>query len=163
MWNEYRINENYRKINVNKINMLAIMKLIFYFREKNLLIKQVQIFTRNYFQFNSVAQSCPNLCDLMDCSTPGLPVHHHFPESTQTHVHWASDAIQPFHPLPPTSPPAFNLSQHQRLFLWLAYLHHVAKVLELQVQHQSFLWIFRVNFLYSYSTPIWNLVKGQED
>ena len=63
------------------------MKLIFYFREKNLLIKQVQIFTRNYFQFNSVAQSCPNLCDLMDCSTPGLPVHHHFPESTQTHVH----------------------------------------------------------------------------
>ena len=58
-------------------------------------------------QFSSVAQSCPTLCDLMDCSTPGFPVCH------QTHVHWVGDAIQPPHPLPSPSPPALNLSQHQ--------------------------------------------------
>ena len=67
-------------------------------------------------QFNSVAQSCPTLCDPMDCSTPGLPVHHQLPESTQTHVHRVDDAIQPSHPLSSPSPPALNLSQHQGLF-----------------------------------------------
>jgi len=65
--------------------------------------------------FSSVHQSCPTLCDPMNCSTPGLPVHHHLPEFTQTHVHWVSDAIQPSHPLSSPSPPAFNLSQHQGL------------------------------------------------
>ena len=60
--------------------------------------------------FPSVAQSCPTLCDPMDCSTPGFPVHHHLPELAQTHVHWVSDAIQPSHPLPSPSPPAFNQS-----------------------------------------------------
>ena len=64
-------------------------------------------------QFSSVAQLCPTLCDPMDCSTPGLPVHHQIPEFTQTHVHWVGDAIQPSHPLSLPSPPAFNLSQHQ--------------------------------------------------
>ena len=64
-------------------------------------------------QFSSVAQSCPTLCDPMSCSTPGLPVHHQLPEFTQTHVHWVSNAIQPFHPLSSPSPPTFNLSQHQ--------------------------------------------------
>ena len=68
------------------------------------------------YQFSSVAQACPTLCDPMDCRTPGLPVHHQLPEFTQTHVHRVSDAIQPFHPLPSPSPPAFNLSQHQVLF-----------------------------------------------
>ena len=68
------------------------------------------------FQFSSVTQSCPTLCDPMDCSTPGLPVHHQFPEFTQTHVHRVSDAIQPSHPLPSFSPPAFNLFQHQVLY-----------------------------------------------
>ena len=67
-------------------------------------------------QFSSVAQSCPTLCDPMDCSTPGLPVHHQPPEITQTHVHRVSDAIHPSHPLSSPSPPTFNLSQHQSLF-----------------------------------------------
>ena len=70
-------------------------------------------------QFSSIAQSCPTLCDPMDCSTPGLPVHHHLLEFTQTHVLWAGDAIQPSHPLSSPSPPAFNLSQHQGLFKWV--------------------------------------------
>ena len=64
-------------------------------------------------QLSSIAQSCPILCDPMNCSTPGLPVHHHLPELTQTHVHWVSDAIQPPHPLLFPSPPALNFSQHQ--------------------------------------------------
>ena len=67
-------------------------------------------------QFSSVAQSCPTLCDPMNHSTPGLPVHHHLPEFTQTHVHRVSDAIQPSHPLSSPSPPAPNPSQHQSLF-----------------------------------------------
>ena len=67
-------------------------------------------------QFRSVSQSCPTLCKPMDCTTSGLPVHHQFPEFTQTHVHWISDAIQASHPLSSPSPPAFNLSQHQALF-----------------------------------------------
>ena len=69
-------------------------------------------------QFSSVAQSCPTLCEPMDCSMPGLPVHHQLPEVTQTHVHCDSDAIQPSHPLSSPSPTAFNLSQHQGLFKW---------------------------------------------
>ena len=72
-------------------------------------------------QFSSVAQSCPTLWDPMNRSTPGLPVHHHLPEFTQTHVHWVSDAIQPSHPLSSPSPPAFNLSQHQDLFQWVSF------------------------------------------
>ena len=67
-------------------------------------------------QFSSVSQSCPTLCDPMNRSTPGLPVHHHHPEFTETHVHRVSDAIQPSHPLSSPSPPTFNLSQHQALF-----------------------------------------------
>ena len=70
----------------------------------------------NMFQFRSVAQSCLTLCYPMDCSTPGLPVHHQLPEFTQTHVHGVGDAIQPSHPLSSPSPPTFNLSQHQGLF-----------------------------------------------
>ena len=98
-------------------------------------------------QFSSVAQLCPTLCDSMDCSMPGLPVHHQLPEITQTHVHWVSDAIQPFHPLLSPSPPAFNISQHQGTFWWVSSLQQVAKVLEFQFQHQSFQWIFRTDFL----------------
>ena len=67
-------------------------------------------------QFSSVAQSCPTLCDLMDCSTPGFPVHHQLPELSQTHIYRVINAIQPSHPLSSPSPPAFNLSQHQGLF-----------------------------------------------
>ena len=85
-----------------------------------------------------VTQSCLTLCNLMDCSTPGFPVHHQLLELAQTCVHWDDDAIQLSHPLSSPSPPAFNLSQCQGLFWWLSYSHQVAKVLELQLQHQSF-------------------------
>ena len=78
-------------------------------------------------QFSSVAQLCPTLCDAMDCSTPGLPVHHQLPEFTQTHVHWVGDAIQPSHLLSSPSPPAFNLSQHKDLFKWVSSSHGWSK------------------------------------
>ena len=84
-------------------------------------------------QFSSVAQSCPTLCDPMNCSTPGLPVHYHLPEFTKTHVHRVGDAIQPSHPLSSPSPPAPNRSQHQCLFQWVNSSHEVAKVLESQL------------------------------
>ena len=95
----------------------------------------------------SVIQLCPTLWDSMDCSTPGLPVHHQHLELAQTHVNWVSDVIQPSHPLLSPSPSAFNLSQHQGLFKWVITSHQVAKVVELQLQHQSFQWLFRTAFL----------------
>ena len=98
-------------------------------------------------QFSSVAQLCLTLCDPMDCSTLGLPVHHHLPDFTQTYVHWVGDAIQPPHHLLSASPPVFNLSQHQNLFKWISSSHQVAKVLEFQLQQQSFQWIVRTDFL----------------
>ena len=81
------------------------------------------------YSYSSVAQSCLTPCDPINCSMPGLPVHHQLPESTQTHVHWVGDAIQPSHPLSSPSPPALNLSQHQGLFQWVSSSHQVAKVL----------------------------------
>ena len=96
---------------------------------------------------SSVAQSCLTLGDPMGCSTPGLPVHRQLPEFTQTHVHWVGDAIQPSHLLSFPFPPAFNLSQHQDLFKWVSSSLQMAKVLEFQLQHQSFQWIFRTDFL----------------
>ena len=84
-------------------------------------------------QFNSVTQSCLTLCDPMDCSMPGFPVHHQLPELAQTHVHWFGDAIQPSHPLSSPSP-AFNHLHHQGLFQWVSSFHQVAKVLEFQLQ-----------------------------
>ena len=98
-------------------------------------------------RFSSVAQSCPTLCDPMDCSTPGLPVHHQLPELAQTHVHQVNDAIEPSHPLSSPSPPTFNLFQHEGLFQWVSSSHQVAKVLEFQLQHHSFQWIFMTDFL----------------
>ena len=82
--------------------------------------------------FSSVAQSCPTLCDPMNRSMPGLPVHHQLPEFTQTHVHRVGDAMHPSHPLSSPSPPAPNPSQHQTLFQWVNSSHEVAKVLEFQ-------------------------------
>ena len=79
-------------------------------------------------QFSSVAQLCPTLCDPMNRSTPGLPVHHHLPEFTQTHIHEVSDAIQPSHPLSSPSPPAPNPSQRQSLFQRINSSHEVAKL-----------------------------------
>ena len=98
-------------------------------------------------QFSSVAQWCPTLCDPMNRSTPGLPVHHQLLEFTQAHVHWVGDAIQPSRPLSSPSPPTFSLSQHKGLVKWVSCLHQVAKVLELQLQYQSFQRIFRTDFL----------------
>ena len=98
-------------------------------------------------QFSSVSQLCPTLCNPLNCSTPGLPVHHQYLKFTQTHIHRVSDAIQPSHPLLSPSPPAPNSSQLQSLFQWVNSLHQVAKVLEFQLQHQSFQWIFRTDFL----------------
>ena len=91
-------------------------------------------------QFSAVAHLCVTLCNPMDCSTPGLPVHHQLPEFTQTHVHWVGDAIQP-------SPPAINPSQHQGLFQWVSSSHQGNKVLEFQLQHQSFEWTLRTDLL----------------
>ena len=98
-------------------------------------------------QFSSVTQLSLTLCDPTDCSMPGLPVHHQLRKFTQTHVHWVSDAIQPSHPLFSPSPPTFNLSQHQGLFQWVSSSHQVAKVLEFQLQHQSFQWTLRTDLL----------------
>ena len=98
-------------------------------------------------QFSSVAQSCPTLCDPMNCSTPNLPIHHQLLEFTQTRVHRARDAIQPSHPLSSPSPPAPNPSQHQSLFQWVSSSHEVATVLEFQLQHHSFQRNPRANLL----------------
>ena len=92
--------------------------------------------------YSSVSKSCPALCDPMNRSTPGLPVHHQLPEFTQTHVHWLNDAIQPSHPLSSPSPPAFNLSQHQGLFKWISSLHRWPK-------YWSFTFIISLSNAYS--------------
>ena len=96
--------------------------------------------------FCSVTKLSLTLCDPMNCSTPSFHILHYLPEPAQTHVHWISDAIQPSHSLSPSTP-ALNLSQHQDLFKWVGFSHQVAKVLEFQLQHQSFQWIFRTDFL----------------
>ena len=98
-------------------------------------------------QSSPVAESWPILWHPMDCSTPGFPVHHPLPELTQTPVHRVSDAIQPSHPLWSPSPPDFNLFQHQSLFRWVSSSHQVAKILEFLLQHQSFQWTPRTDFL----------------
>ena len=98
-------------------------------------------------QFSSAAQLCLTLGDPMSCSTLGLPVQHQLLEPIQTHVHWVRDAIQPSHPLSSPSPPALNLSQHQGLFQWVSSLYPVAKVLEFQLQHQSFQWTPKTDLL----------------
>ena len=98
-------------------------------------------------QFSSVTQSCLTLWDPMNHRTPGLHVHHHLPEFTQTHVHQVSNAIQPSHPLSSPSPPVTNSSQHQSLFQWVNSSHEAAKVLEFQLQHQPFQWTPRTDLL----------------
>ena len=135
LWYNYRRLKNpFQKVTSEKIN-------------KRITLNSITGLNNQWFQFSSVTQSCPTLCDPMDCSTLGLPVHHQHPESTQTHVHWVGDAIQPLHPLSSPSSPALNLSQHQGLFKWLNSLHQVAKVLEFQLQHQFFQWTPRTDLL----------------
>ena len=117
-------------------------------RSKNYTLSNINILLNSVLDlnpvfalfFSSVAQSCPTLWDPMNCSMPGLPVHHQFPEFTQTHVHQVRDAIQPSHPLSSPSPLTPNPSQHQGLFQWVNSSHEVAKVLQFQLQHQSFQW-----------------------
>ena len=130
--------------------------------------QKIQIFSykiNKYWcvQFSSVAQSCPTLCDPLNRSTPGIPVHHQLPKFTQTHVHWVCDAIQPSHPLSSPSPPAFNLSQHQGLFKWVSSSNQVAKVLEFQLQHQSLQWTPRcyhmINIINTAVCCVWKLLK----
>ena len=98
-------------------------------------------------QFSSVTQSCPTLWDPMNHSTPGLPVHHDLQEFNQTHVHRVGTAIQPTHPLLAPSPTTHNPSQHQGLSKWVSSSHQVAKVLEFQLQHESFQWTPRTDLL----------------
>ena len=98
-----------------------------------ILIEKVGRKRRQFSSVSSVTQSCPTLCDPMNCSMPGLPVHHQLPGFTHTHIHRVRDAIQPSHPLSSSSPPALNPSQHQSLFQWVNSSHQVAKVLEFQL------------------------------
>ena len=101
---------------------------------------------KSIYPLSSVTQSCLTLCNPMDYSTPGLPIHHQPSELSQTHVHWVGDAIQPSHPLSSPFPPVLNLSQHQGLSQWVSSSHQMAKVLEFQLQHQSFQWIGLISF-----------------
>ena len=124
------------------INMCSLILISVQFKCKMLIIGEYKcslhtIFL-NRFQFSSVTQSCPNLFDPTDCSTPGFPVYHQLLELTQTHVHCVSYAIQPSHPLSSPSPPAPNPSKNQGLFQRVSSSHQVAKLLELQLLHQSF-------------------------
>ena len=98
-------------------------------------------------QFSSVTQSCSTLCDPMNCSMPGILLHHQLLEFTQTDAHQVGDAIQPSHSLLAPSPPAPNPSQHQGLFQWVNSWHEVAKVLEFQPQHQFCQWTPRTDLL----------------
>ena len=104
----------------------------------NLVFLLLSFLSPSFPLFSPVTQSCLALCDPMDCSMPGLPVHHQLLELPQTHVHLVGDANQPFHCLLSPSPPTFNLSQKQGLFKRVSSSHQVAKVLEFQLQHQSF-------------------------
>ena len=101
-------------------------------------------FSNKEFQLSSVTQSCPTLCNPMDCS---MPVHHQLLEFIQIQAHWVGDAIQPSHPLSSPTLPTFNLSQHQGLFKWVSSSHQVAKVQEFQSQHQSFQQTLRTDLL----------------
>ena len=113
----------------------------------------------------SWAQSVQFSCSVVSNSLwlnglqPGFPVHHQLPEFAQIHVHQVGDAIQSSHPLSPPSPPTFNLSQHQGLFQWVSYSHQVAKILELQLQHQSFQRLFKTDFLSSSLPDLLGLIS----
>jgi len=114
------------------------------------------------FQFSLVGQFCLTLCNPMDCNMPGSPVtHHQLLELAQTHILQFSDAIQLSHPLSSPSLPAFNLSQHQGLFQWVSSLHQVAKVLEFQLQHQSFQWTFRYLLRESFHSKLKRQQEGE--
>ena len=135
---------------------------LFFFFLKNIGGKFSFVEKRTVLEEDTPNRRCPvqsvsrvQLCDSLDYSMPGFPVHHQLPEFAQTHIHRVSDSIQPSHILSSPSPPAFNLWQHQGLFHWVSSSHQVAKVLELQPEHQSFRWIFRTDFFYDWL--VWSL------
>ena len=121
-------------MNTDKIFILSNCILCLFLNLLNKHFASIFALLKIVSQLSSVAQSCLTLCDPIDCSMPGLPVHHQLPELVWTHVYWISDAIQPSHPLSSRSSPSFNLSQHQGLFQSVSSSHQVAKVLEFQLQ-----------------------------
>ena len=128
-------------------NLKVSLHLIYHLKNVPLFIKYRYV--EFYFVLGTLFSSVQllsrvRLCNLMNCSTPDFPVHHLLPESTEIHAHRVGDAIYPSHPLSPPSPPAPNPSQHQGLFQWVNSSHEVAKVLEFQLQPQSFqrCWLF---------------------
>ena len=132
----------------------AIVVLIYSFLSTDKLkLILVNIFWRSVFfkckmtYCSSVTKLFPTLCNTINYNTPGFPVLHYLLEFAQSHVNCVGDAIQPSHPLLTSSSPALNLTQHQGLFQWIRSSDQVAKVSELQLQHQTFQWIFRVDFL----------------
>ena len=130
------------------LNSYNLLNISFCTQEAEIIINfLVNVKELLSLSLSSVTHSCLTLCNPMSHSMPRLPVYHQLPEFTQTHVHWVGDAIQPSHPLSSPSPLAFNLSPHQGLFQWVSSSHQVAKALEFQLQHQSFQWIFRTDFL----------------
>ena len=132
------------KILVNGIsNFLSICVLFKGYNQSLKTLKYLMSILFSIDLFSSVTQSCPTLCNPIDCSTLGVPVHHELPEPTQTHIYSPGDAIQPFHTLSSPSPPTFNLSQDQDLFQWVSSSQQVAKLLGFQ--HQSLQWIFRTD------------------
>ena len=134
-WSLFPVQNSAALRKLSKTSFLSSDRNIVSHNMINVIFSWWAVWLYSYYQFSAVTQSCLILCDPMDCSTPGLPVHHQLPELTQTHVHWVGDAIQPSHPLSSPSPPAFNLSQHQGLFKWVSSLYQVAKVFEFQLQH----------------------------
>ena len=123
-------------LNLTEIFQEKYKELLYTFSSDSLAVKNLPYLLYHsfwLFQFSSVTQSCPTLCNPMDCRTPGFLIHHQLPELAQTHVHWVGDAIQPSHPLSSPSPPVPNPSQHQGLFQWVNSSHQVAKVLEFQL------------------------------
>ena len=137
---EHYFNSMWNECNCAVVWAFFGIAFIWDWNENWLIIREMQIKTTlrlsphtGQNQFSSVAQSCPTLCDHMNCSTPGLPVHDQLLEFTQIHVHWVSDAIQPSYRLSFPSPPAPNLSQHHGLFKWVSSSHRVVKVLEFQL------------------------------
>ena len=141
-WDNLNINSN---DNYNRLKHMKYAKI----HEFLIIILKISLvtFRRCSVQFRSVTQLCPTLCDPMDYNIPGLPIHHQLLEFTQTRVHWVGDAIQPSYPLLSPSSSDLNPSQHQGLFQWVSSSHQVAKLLEFQLQHLSFQWVFRADFL----------------
>ena len=131
-------NKNYKFNNKGIVLIKMYMKFIETYTSSTKQMKRLVIMVEFWFS---------SIYDPMKCSTPGILVHHQHPEATQTHVHWAGDAIQPSHPLSSPSLPALNLLQHQGLFKWVSSSHQVAKVLEFLLQHQSFQWTPRTDLL----------------